>query len=238
MRSLLYTALLLTTTTAFAQQHHGTTGRGGHEPMLFYYFGGDIAATSSDEKALVDWDLSTWVGNDEHRFKLTTEGEWHGDEAEEIETWALYHRPVDDFWNFEIGVRQDFQPTMNSMAVIGFDGMAKQFFEIGAHAFVDEQGRLTARWEVDTEWMITNHWALEPAAEFNFAAQDHDERNQGVGLTDIEFSLKSRYDLTRKFSPFVEFNYETKVGETAGIADSRGRDPDSITFRLGLHFWF
>jgi copper resistance protein B len=74
--------------------------------------------------------------------------------------------------------------------------------------------------------------------ELNVAAEDDEKRDLGGGVTDAKLSVQLRYEVTRKFAPYLELEYERKLGETALRTRAAGEDPERSVLKAGLRFWF
>ena len=156
------------------------------------------------------WDLQGWVGGDLHKFWWKTEGEFDGD----AELQLLYSRAVSPFWDLQFGLRQDFDPD-ESYAVVGFQGLAPQWFEIDVAAFLSEDGDLTARIEAEYEWLLTQRLVLQPRAEVNVGEDD-----------EFAIGLRLRYEIRRKLAPYIGISYRnTEIDDYA-------------SFVAGARFWF
>ena len=59
---------------------------------------------------------------------------------EEAELQLLYSRYITQFWDFQVGVRQDFVPRATTFAVIGIQGLAKYSFEVDVALFISDDG--------------------------------------------------------------------------------------------------
>ena len=64
------------------------------------------------------------------------------------------------------------------------------------------------------------------------------ERGIGSGVNSIELGLRLRYEIRREFAPYIGFNWERKLGQTADIARANGEDADVPSFVTGVRFWF
>jgi copper resistance protein B len=204
---------------------------------LFYVMRAEVHGTKIDREGLVTWDLSGWVGRDRDKAWLRSEGEARGGDVEEAELWGLYSRNIATFWDAQIGVRQDFEPRGTTYAVIGVNGLSRYFFETDAHLFVSHRGDVSARIEQTFDLLITQRLIAQPHLELNFSAQDVPELGLGAGLNTIEAGVQIRYEIIRKFAPYVDFNYARATGETAGLRRAVGEDPEELTVRGGLRFW-
>ncbi|NIQ93387.1 MAG: copper resistance protein B, partial [Desulfuromonadales bacterium] len=90
------------------------------------------------------WDVQGWVGDDYHKLYLESEGEIRADEddtVEEAEVELLYSRNIDKFWDLQLGVRHDFEPRpQRTFAALGVQGLAPQWLEVDATAYLSEDG--------------------------------------------------------------------------------------------------
>jgi len=216
---------------------------GEHGGQLFHVVRAELDATDTqwldrNDGALFTWDASAWYGGDREKLWLRSEGEILAGDIEQAEFWALYSRNIAEFWDFQAGLRYDFEPGNTAYLAIGFEGLATYFFETGAHAFVSENGDISARLAQSIDILITQRLIAEPHAELNLYAGDVPELGVGAGASDIELGLQTRYEITRQFAPYLDLVYERALGETAGIARAAGGDPESVTLRLGLRVWF
>ena len=186
------------------------------------------------------WDGEGWFGGDIDRFVVKTEGEGvfrEGVEAAEIQ--ALYSRAIDPYFNLQIGVRHDFQPTPSrTYATIGFEGLAPYWFEVSGALFLSDKGDVLGRLEGYYDQRITQRLILQPRVELNFAAQDVPATRIGAGVSDAELGLRLRYEFSRQFAPYIGVSYDAKTGRTADFARADGKDAASTSLVAGIHFWF
>ncbi len=186
------------------------------------------------------WEGEGWIGGDINRFAVKSEGEGtFGGSLERAEVQALYSRAIDPWFNLQAGVRQDFgEGPDRSYAVIGIDGLAPYWFEVGAEAFLSIRGDAHLRLEASYDQRITQRLILQPAVEFNLAAQDVPELGIGAGPSDIELGLRLRYEIAREFAPYVGVNWERKLGDTADHARAASEKPSATSLVIGLRAWF
>lgn len=218
---------------AFASEEHTHGGEIYHAFKLETSLG---HSTSGDD--LQEWDFDGWIGTDEDKLWLKSEGERVKGEFESSEFWALYSRNVSDFWDAQIGIRYDDQPNPVGYAVMGVNGLAPYFFETQAHLFVSEEGDVLARLRQENEFLITQILILEPFLELNFSANDIPDQEIGAGLTTGEIGLQTRYEITRAFAPYLEIKHERKFGETSSIAKSHGENNHATIGSVGVRFLF
>src|SRR3546814_7150500 len=57
------------------------------------------------------WDAQGWYGGDINKFWFKTEGEGNfGESPEQVEVQALWSRAITPWFDFQAGIRYDFQP--------------------------------------------------------------------------------------------------------------------------------
>lgn len=186
------------------------------------------------------WEGEAWYGGDEHRLVLKSAGEGVlGGDLHSAELQALYSRPIGPYFDWQVGVRHDFEPgPSRTYATLGFEGVAPYWFELEGAAFLSEKGDLSARLEGSYDFRLTQKLILEPRAELSLAAQKVRELGIGSGVTDAEVGLRLRYEFRREFGPYIGVMHERKFGETADLAREAGEDRDSTTFVVGVRAWF
>lgn len=188
------------------------------------------------------WDVQGWVGNDYDKLTLKSEGEMQADRnnrVEGAEVELLYSRNVSTFWDLQVGVRHDFKPhPVRSFAAVGFQGLAPQWFEIDATAYLSNDGDVSAKCEAEYELMLTQRLVLVPRLETALSLQDVPEYDQWSGITDLTLGARLMYQLRREFAPYIGFSWKRYLGETASHIDDAGGDVDESAFVAGIRFWF
>ena len=155
------------------------------------------------------WDVNAWVGNDDHRLAFKSEGEKPaGTKLEAAELQFLYRRPVSEFFDINIGIRHDLRPDPDrTYGVIGFQGLAKQYVEMDADLFISETGDVSLRFEAEKDFLLTQKLVLQPLLEMNIAFSEDTEIASGAGVNDLELGLRLRYEIKRKFAPYVGLHW-------------------------------
>ncbi|MCW6536230.1 copper resistance protein B [Sphingomonas lycopersici] len=186
------------------------------------------------------WDAEGWFGGDINRFVVKSEGEGafrEGVESAEIQ--ALYSRAIGPYFNLQAGLRYDFRPNpARTYAVVGVEGLAPYWFEVGGSLFLSNKGELLGRLEGYYDQRLTQRLVLQPRVELDFAAQDVPETRTGAGLSTAELGLRLRYEITRQFAPYIGVSYDAKAGQTARYARADGEDPTTVNFVMGTRIWF
>jgi copper resistance protein B len=226
--------LLAFSQPALAQDPHDH--QHGSETYHAFRFETDYGA--GQDGPVASWDFDGWIGTDENKLWLKSEGENSDGTTEQVEFWALYSRNVAEFWDLQAGIRHDTQPHSTSYAVFGIEGLAPYFVETEAHLFVSDEGDVSARLRREHDLLLTQRLIFQPYVEINLSAQDVEEQETGAGFTEGEIGLQTRYEITRKFAPYIDVRYERKFGETSSIAKREEGDNDNFIAAVGVRFMF
>lgn len=211
---------------------------GEHGPDTSHAFRLETDVGNSHGDALTRWDLDGWIGGDTDKLWLKSEGDITHNGTEKAEFWGMYSRNVAEFWDAQIGVRQDIQPETTSYLTIGADGLAPYYFETEAHIFLSDKGNVSARIKERNDLLITQRLITQPYLEVNLSTQNVPELGIGSGITSGEVGLQTRYEFTREFAPYIDFRYESKFGNTAKLAQNNGENRDGFIAGVGLHLMF
>lgn len=171
-----------------------------------------------------------WFGADLDRLTLKLKGEGDRDRLDGLETQALYSRALDPWFNLQLGLRHDIRPRPNkTYAVIGVEGLAPYWFEVGGAMFVSEDGDLSARFKAEQDFRLTQSLLLTPQVEIDWAAQSVPELHVEEGLSKAEAGLRLHYLVTPRFAPYVGVNWERHYGF---------EENEATRFVFGLRGWF
>ena len=170
-----------------------------------------LEAGLNDDGETYAWHAQGWYGGDINRLWWKSEGEGAFDgELEHAEVQLLYSRAVSPYFDLQAGVRQSYLEGQDRTdVVLGVQGLAPYWFEVGAAAFVSTDGDVTARAEAEYDLRLTQKLILQPAAELNFAAQDIPDLGAAAGLTDATFGMRLRYEISRSFAPYVGLEWSS-----------------------------
>ena len=216
----------------------GTSVANAMEQPIFHMVRGEVDASQIDGADVLMWSGEAWIGGDTDRLWVKTEGDIEDGDVHDAEIQALWSRNIADFWDLQAGVRVDLEPAATTYLAFGVQGLAPYRFETEATAFLSEYGDLSARLHQSFDLHFTQRLIAEPYVEINAHAQDVPERNIGAGFSDAELGLQVRYEITRKFAPYVDLVWESALGETASIARANDEDIRSESVRAGIRFWF
>ena len=184
-----------------------------------------------------------WYGNDRTRLWARVESEVNTvDFAGEAELELSYGKLVTPFFDRLIGIRIDHnwghESATRALLGAGFQGLAPNWFEVGAFAFISQDGDLSARLEGAYDVLFTQRLVLEPRIELNASAARVPAFGIGSGITDLELGGRLRYEFYRKLAPYVGVNWERRFGGTADFAREEGEAVSSATFVAGLRAWY
>lgn len=185
------------------------------------------------------WKVEGWAGGDLNRLWLRAEGEHAGSRTESATIEAFYGRGVTAWWDLVVGLRHDPAPgPSRSFAALGVQGLAPQWFETSLTAYVGEGGQAGAQLEVEYDLLLTNRLILQPLLEVALWTRDDPERKIGSGLNKAVGGLRLRYEITRRFAPYIGVSHARALGGTADLwrAESGHRHQTSIA--AGLRLWF
>jgi len=69
----------------------------------------------------------------------------------------------------------------------------------------------------------------------NFYSKADPRRGVGSGLADLDSGLRLRYELSRKFAPYIGLAYQSKFGGL--MARAAGEKASNLRFTFGLRAW-
>jgi copper resistance protein B len=197
----------------------------------------EIRDAAGDE--LIVWQGEGWLGKDLNKIWIKTDGERTSDSRDRAELQFLYSRAIARFWDFQIGLRHDPDPSPSrSWAAIGLKGLAPYFFETDAALFIGESGRTALRLEGKYEMLLTQRLILLPEIEINLYGQNDPGTGVGSGLSDFEAGLRLRYEFRREFAPYIGLNWLRLFGNSADFARGVGKSTSEAQFMIGIRVWF
>lgn len=196
--------------------------------MVFHFTQLEVDAARVDGARLGRWDGHGWIGTDFDRLWWDTEGEEVGGAIATAEITALYGHYVRRFWDIVVGYRQDIEPTAQGYLTFGIMGLAPYWFEVGAFGFVSQEGRPSMRLQAETDLFLTQRAVLTLGGESDVLLADDDRLGLDAGLADVEVGIRTRYEIRRKFAPYVDLLWAREQEAVPG-----GTTVTESGFRLG-----
>jgi len=179
------------------------------------------------------WDGEGWVGTDYNRLWVKTEG--FLDEQGRVEDGdqeVLYARPIPR-------LRYDWDSAPGRLwGAFGVEGLAPGFFNVAATFYVRDAGHFAGRMEGSYDLLLTNRLIAQPEIELNFYSKNDPARSVGNGLSELDTGLRLRYEINRKFAPYIGVAYNGKFGDTATFVRQEGGIVNDVRFIFGIRVWY
>ncbi|MGO3127551.1 MAG: copper resistance protein B, partial [Luteimonas sp.] len=184
------------------------------------------------------WKAKAWLGTDLDRLWLRSEGERAGGRTGSADVEALYGRSIGPWWDLVAGVRQETRPAARTWGAFGLQGLAPYLFEVSATAYVGSGGQVLLKAEAEYDVRFTNRLVLQPLIEVTAALEDEPSAGIGSGLNKLETGLRLRYEVSRRFAPYVGLVHERGFGRTADYARTAGVHVRDTRVVGGIRIWF
>ncbi len=179
------------------------------------------------------YEIEGWWGDDWNRTVLKAKGDIDQQKLSDAQTELLWRKPVDTFWNSELGVRQDSGFSKNrTWLMLGITGIAPYWVTLDATFHIRDQGQTAIFLTAEYDWRITQRLILQPSIEVSFYGKSDPINDIGRGLSKIDSSLRLRYEITRQFAPYIGLGSQKYLGQTGDIMKVSGQ---KITGSCGIH---
>ncbi|MGH9772797.1 MAG: copper resistance protein B [Candidatus Acidiferrales bacterium] len=196
--------------------------------------------TSGSDNAL-RWDGQGWIGTDMNRLWVKSEGFLDNGTVSDGDVEALYDRPMPllRYFDAQAGIRQDLDSgPRRTWGAVGIEGLTPYFFELEPTFYFRDGGHLAARVTASYDLLITQQLIAQPEIETNFYSKRDLQRRLGTGLSNLDTGIRVRYEISRKFAPYVGFAYNRKFGDTATLARQAGETIADPRFVFGFRVWY
>ena len=94
------------------------------------------------------------------------------------------------------------------------------------------------RFKGEYDLRITQRLVLQPDLEFDLYGKSDPERGIGSGLSEADLGFRLRYEITRKFAPYIGVSWGRKFGNTADMARRSGKPVGESRIIAGIRLWF
>jgi len=187
------------------------------------------------------WDGEGWIGTDMNRLWIKSEGFVNNSTVSDGQHEALYDRPIPHmrYFDAQAGIRADLDSgPKREWAALGIQGLAPYFFEFAPTLYIRDGGHVAGRINGSYDVLLTQRLIVQPEAELNFYSKDDPARGIGSGFSDMDAGVRLRYEITRKFAPYIGYAYSGKYGSTATYAHQSGEASSDSRFVFGLRVWY
>lgn len=209
----------------------------------------------------INFEVLSWIGGDYRKLYLRAQGEQPTVAARggDLQGDIMFGRLVSPFWSAVAGVRIDTRPralksngnafiattegagnhnrVTRGMLAIGFVGLAPGWFEVEPTLFVSQDGDVSAEFESSIDLLLTQRLIVQPRAEVNVAVQSVREFGVASGINDVEFETRLRYEMSRKFAPYLGMSWTRRTGGAAVLARSGGNPLGIGALTAGFRVW-
>jgi len=197
-----------------------------------------LEAWDADPGSGQSWSGDFRYGGDIHRLRLAGEGERQHGALESASWYAHYSRSITPWWDLLAGARHDVKPDSRTWASLGVQGLAPYFFELTAMLHAGSGGQVQFTMEAEYELLLTNRLILQPLVEVTASLKNEADTGIGTGLGALETGLRLRYEITRRFAPYIGLVHERNFGRTADFARDNGQHVRDTRVVAGVRVWF
>jgi copper resistance protein B len=185
--------------------------------------------------------MEAWIGTDMNKLWFKSEGFVENGKASDGISEALYDRPIPflRYFDAQAGARYDLNSNRGrTWGAIGIEGLAPNFFEFEPTFYFSDRGRFAGRVNGSYDLLITNRLILQPQFELNVYNKSDPSRGIGSGLSELDTGLRLRYEISRKFAPYIGAAYAGKFGKTADLTRAEGGIVNDVRFVFGIRVWY
>ncbi len=186
------------------------------------------------------WDGEGWIGTDMNRLWIKSEGFAGNDAVSDGDHEVLYDRPIPRmrYFDAQAGVRADIDSDPARVwAALGIEGLAPYFFNFEPTFYIRDGGHMAGRINGSWDLFLTQRWVVQPQAELNFYSKDDPARRIGSGFSGIDGGVRLRYEVTRKFNPYIGWAYNGNYGGSARSTRQSGEAIGNSSFVFGFRLW-
>lgn len=184
------------------------------------------------------WEGEAWTGTDSDRLWLRSEGEFENRKVFDGQQEAFYDTPLSAYFDLQAGLRYDLDSRPGRVwGAVGVEGLSQYFFHISATAYASDTGHYAVKFLGTYDLLLTQRLILQPEAEVNIYSKSDPARLIISGVSELDTGLRLRYEITRKFAPYIGVAYERRFAGRSGLLAS-GETPAQLRFAVGLRSWF
>jgi copper resistance protein B len=214
-------------------------GHAAHDRAMHSYWLVDhLEFARVDGGSGFDWETDAWIGGDVHRLWIRSEGEGRDGGLEAADVELLYGRGVSAWWDVVAGVSHAWgdRPSRTALA-LGVQGLAPYKIPVKATLYLGD-GPASARVEAGYETLLTQRWIVQWEATADLHAGNDAERGHGAGLATLTAGARLRYEINRRFAPYVGVEHEHAFAGTADLRRAADEPVGETRVVAGVRFWF
>jgi copper resistance protein B len=226
-----------TSASAAAEMQMPEMGTQVFEHVLFNQLEGRTDGSSSEFR----WDGESWIGTDMNRAWFKSEGFVSDGTVSDGDIEAFYDRPLPRlrYFDGQVGLREDIDSGPHrTWLALGIEGLAPGFFEFEPTLYIRDGGHVAGRITGSYDLLITQRLVAQPELEMNFYSKSDPQRRLGTGLSDLDTGIRMRYEISRKFAPYLGVAYTREFSGTASFARAAGESVAAPRFVFGLRVWY
>lgn len=186
-----------------------------------------------------NWEAQGWSGDELNKLWFKTQGDVNSGGTQFADMQLLYSQAVAAYWDVQLGARHDYGfnglPSRD-YAAVALKGLAPYKFDVDASFYLGSMA--AARVKAGYTLLLTQRLAILPELEANWYGGNDIARGVGSGLSNLDFGLRLRYELSREFAPYVGINWANKYGETANFARLNGEPASEVMYVVGIRLWW
>ena len=210
------------------------------EPLLMHVLFNQLEGRTDGSGNALRWEGEGWIGTDLNRLWLKSEGFANNSTVSDGDLEALYDRPLPRlrYFDGQAGIREDLDSgPARTWVALGIEGLAPNFFQFEPTVYFRDGGHVAGRINASYDLLITQRLVAQPQVEMNFYSESDPQRGLGTGLSDLDTGVRLRYEIRRKFAPYVGFAYSRGFGGTANFSRRMGESIANADFIFGVRIW-
>ena len=186
------------------------------------------------------WNAQAWVGSDLNRVWLRSAGQREGGQRARGQHELLYGRAISPWWDVVAGVSyaDRHHGRAQTQLAIGVQGLAPYKLETTATAYLGGRSRASLDLEVEYDVLLTNRLILQPSLHAQLSARADPHRGIGQGLNEVEAGLRLRYEIRRRFAPYVGYVHARELGQAQRWQRRDGQPVSTSRWVAGVRVWF
>lgn len=187
-----------------------------------------------------EYEFQASYGKTYNRLVLKGEAEIVDLDFEHSQTDILWGHAITAYFDRQLGVRLDtFDHGQNRQwLAVGVQGLLPYWFEVDVTGYLGTSGRSALAMEAEYELRLTQRLVLQPKAEVSFYGKDDEINGIGRGLSEVSLGVRLRYEIDRRFAPYIGVERSGLFGQTEDFAVASNEQTRSTDYVAGIKFWF